>query len=253
MKDWVVSLARIGYSAYGIVYLAMGVLAVRAALGTGSPRGAEGTVAYILHRPFGKFVLLVIALGLIGYVMWRFVQAFINPEKESIVERIGNVCSGIVYAGVCVFAFRILAGSAARSEGSEQAWTAKVMSQPLGKWLVALTGLVIIGSAIYQFYEALTARFRKKLRLEQMSSNTQSWVIKAGRFGAVARGVLFFTIGYYLFRAGLEKSPARMAGVQEALRILSMQPPWFFYFVALGLTAFGVFALAMARYRRIWA
>jgi hypothetical protein len=253
MKDWVVAVARFGYFAYGIVYIAMGVLALRAASGPGSPRGAEGTITYILYRPFGKIVLIVIALGLIGYVVWRFVQAVINPEKETIVERIGNLSSGLVYAGVCLYAFRILTGSGARRQGSEQAWTATVMSQPVGEWLVVLIGIGIIGSAFYQFYEALTAHFRKKLSLELIGSKAKTWIIRAGRFGAAARGVLFFTIGYYLFRAGLEKNPRRTVGVEEALQILSLQPDWFFYFVALGLAVFGVFALAMSRYRRIRA
>lgn len=252
MKQSIVPLARFGYLSYGIVYLAMGALAIRAAVGKGGVEGTEGTIQYILFRPFGKILLLLIAVGLVGYVLWRFVQAIKNPEREGIADRIGNLSSGVVYAGVSIFAFKLLAGASANPDANhEEKWSAKLMSQPAGEWLLVLGGFMILGSACYQFYEGFTARFRKKLRMEEMSRHEGDWLIRAGRLGAVARGILFLTIGYQMIQAGWKKNPSQTAGVDEALRILAGQPEWIFYLVAAGLAAYGIFALFMARYRRI--
>jgi hypothetical protein len=252
MKPWIVPVARFGYLSYGIVYFAMGALAIRAAAGKGPVKGTEGTIQHILFQPFGKILLFLIAFGLIAYVFWRFVQAIKNPEREGITDRIGNFSSGIVYAGISLFAFKLLRGVSGNPDANqEQRWSAKLISQPAGEWLLTLGGFMILGSAFYQFYEAFTARFRKKLRMEEMSGSEGEWVIRAGRLGAFARGILFLTIGYQMIQAGWKSNPSETAGVDEALRILAGQPDWIFYLVAAGVAAFGIFALFMARYRRI--
>jgi hypothetical protein len=80
---WVERLARLGYTAKGIVYAIIGVLAVKAALGTGGKTtDQKGALGEIATQPFGKFLLVLMALGLIGYVIWRFVEAVQDPRTQ---------------------------------------------------------------------------------------------------------------------------------------------------------------------------
>jgi hypothetical protein len=50
-SPWIGRLARVGYVAYGVVYVLVGVLSVRAALGGGDrATGQEGALRQVLHK-----------------------------------------------------------------------------------------------------------------------------------------------------------------------------------------------------------
>ena len=59
-------------------------------------------------------------------------------------------------------------------------------------------------------------------------------------------------IGAFLVMAGIRARPETARGLGGALASLAQQPfgPWLLGLVALGLIAYGIFALTEARYRR---
>src|SRR5687767_8603413 len=79
---WVERLARAGYLARGIVYLVVALLAGRAALEHRRPSASRGAMRELLDQPFGRVILGVMAVGLLGYAAWRFVQAVLDPERK---------------------------------------------------------------------------------------------------------------------------------------------------------------------------
>src|SRR5829696_480004 len=108
-------LARAGLVARGVIYAIIGVLAVKLALGDGgkttNQKGALNTIA---QQPFGKALLILMAVGLAGYAIWRLVRAAIGhgPEAtDDTKERLAGLASGIAYAMLCVTAVSILMGS----------------------------------------------------------------------------------------------------------------------------------------------
>lgn len=260
---WVERLARLGYTAKGIVYAIIGVLAVQAALGTGGKTtDQKGALGEIATQPFGKFLLALMALGLIGYVIWRFVEAVQDPEHKGndakgLATRLGAAMSGIIYASLAFSAIRLAMGSGASSSNSNstQDWTARLMSQPFGQWLVGLGGALIIGLGFYQFYKAYKAKFRKHLKLQEMSPTEETWATRLGRFGEGARGVVFVITGFFLLEAARQSDPNQARGLDGALQSLAQQPygPWLLGIVALGLVAYGIHMGVQARYRRIIA
>ena len=60
-------------------------------------------------------------------------------------------------------------------------------------------------------------------------------------------------VGTFLIRAALEYDPQQARGLGGALQTLAQQPlgPWLLGAVALGLVAYGLFMLSVARYRHI--
>src|SRR3954452_12806547 len=75
-NPWFERLARFGYASKGVVYLIAGLLTARAAFGLGGQAtDKNGALMTILAEPLGKFVLILIGVGLIGYVVLCFVQA----------------------------------------------------------------------------------------------------------------------------------------------------------------------------------
>jgi len=257
---WVERLARLGYAAKGIVYAIVGVLAVQAAVGSGGKTtdttGALGTVA---AQPFGKILLILLTLGLIGYVIWSFVQAIKDPEHKSDdakswARRLGYAFTGLAYGSLAISAIQLIRGSGGGGGGnSQEDWTARVLAQPFGQWLVGLTGAFIIGLGFYQFYKAYKAKFRKQMKLQEMTSTEEMWATRIGRFGEAARGIVFTIIGFFLIQAARQSDPNEVRGLDGALQALAQQPygPWLLGIVALGLVAYGIHMGVQARYRRI--
>ena len=256
---WVERLARFGYAAKGVVYGIVGLLAAQAAFGTGGKTtDTKGALQEIVTQPFGKVLLGVVAIGLFGYVLWQFVQAIKDPEHKGrdtkgILQRIGYAISGIIYAGLALSAVRIILGSASGNSNSTQDWTARLLSQPFGQWLVGTVGAFIIGLGFYQFYKAFTTKFRKEFNLSELSDAEQKWVKAICRFGLAARGVVFCLIGFFLIQAARKSDAGEAGGLGEALETLREQPygAWLLGIVALGLIAYGIYMVMQARYRRI--
>lgn len=252
---------RFGFAAKGVVYALVGLLAAQAALGVGGQTtDTGGALQTIVTQPFGKILLSLVAVGLIGYVLWRLVEAVMDPEHkgtdaQGIVQRLGYAFNGLAYAGLAVSAAQLVLGSGKRSssDATTQDWTARLLAQPFGQWLVVLGGMLVIGLGFYQFYEAYKAKFKRKLRLDQMSDSEQTWAVRLGRLGLAARGVTFAIIGGFLIQAARQSDPSQARGLGGALQALAQQPfgPWLLAVVALGLVAYGLYTLVQARYLRI--
>src|SRR6056297_2188263 len=162
-SDTVEKLARFGYAVKGVVYGLIGVLAIMAAFGSGGQTsGSRGVLDTIAGGPFGQVLLGLIAIGLFGYALWRFVQSIVDPDNkgtdaEGLVKRTGYFISGVIYAGLGIAAVRLLLGSGGGGGSNADSRTATLMEQPFGLWLVGLVGAITIGVGLYQLYKAYNA------------------------------------------------------------------------------------------------
>lgn len=259
-SEWVERLARFGYAAKGAVYGIVGLLAAQAAFGTGGKTtDTQGALQAIVTQPFGKFLLSLVAIGLIGYVLWRFVQAIKDPENKGtdakgLAQRLGYAVNGLIYTGLAFSAVGLVLGSGSGgNSNSTEDWTAHLLSQPFGQWLVGTIGAFVIGLGFYQFYKAYTAKFCKELNLTQLSNTEQNWVVGIARFGLAARGIVFCISGFFLIQAARQSDASEARGLGEALQVLAQQPygRWILGLVALGLVAYGIYMVLQARYRHL--
>ena len=260
-KPWVIFLARLGYVAKGIVYGVIGILAFQAAFGVGSTNiDTNQALIKIVTQPFGRILLWIVAIGLIGYVLWMFVQAILDPENngtdaKGLLQRTAYFVSGIGYALVDFSAFQILTGSGGGNSGQgPQDWTAKVMSNPAGRWFIGLVGLGLGIWGLVQIYQAYSKSFTRRLKMGDMNGMEKTWAVRTGQAGLTARGIVFGIIAYFLVQAAITYDPAKAGGLGQAFQALARQPfgPWLLGIVAIGLIAYGIYSLFMARYRRIY-
>ncbi len=258
-RPWIERVARFGYTAYGVVYVLVGVLSVRAAFGGGGKTaGQEGALQTILLAPLGRVLLGLVALGLLGYALWRLFQGVLDPDNEGrdakgLIKRSDHVVNGLFHAALAVSVGRVALGSGGGGEGGPDDWTATLLQQPLGRWLVGVVGAGIFAIGLFQFYRAYDAKFMEKLKPGEMGPREKRWTRRAGRLGHAARGVVFIVIGVFLAEAALQSDPDEARGLGGALSALAAQPfgPYLLGLVAFGLVAFGLFMFVVARYRRI--
>lgn len=258
---WMVPLARLGYLAKGVVYAVIGVLALQVAFGSGGKTtDTQGALATLAQGSWSKALLAVVAVGLVGYVLWRVVQAWMDPDgkgtgAKGLALRGFYLVSAAIHTFLALAAFRLVlgtGGAGTSGDQSAQSWTARLMSQPFGQALVAVVGLVIAGMGVWQVYKAWKEKFRKKLRLDTLRPQQAEWAVRISKLGILARGGVFVLIGGFLVQAALTANPRRARGLDGALEALAAQPHGtvLLALAAAGLVAYAVYMAVEARYRR---
>lgn len=256
---WVERSGRFGLAMKGISYLLVAVLALKVAVGGGGQtEDRQGALQTVADEPFGWALILLVGLGFGCYALWRFVQAVFDrddegDDAEGIAKRTSDLAKGALYAVLAVATFGILAGSGGGGSQEEDKATAVVLDLPLGRWLVGLGGLAIVGAGAFNAYRAVSGSFRKELREEAMHAAARPWYIAFGVVGHLARAVVFALIGFFLLRAAWQYDPDEAIGLDEALQKLAGESYGAFLLgaVALGLAAYGLFCLVQARYRDV--
>ena len=257
-SPWVERLARLGFAARGAVYALVGLLAVQTAMGArgGQNTDTHGVLQVVAEK--SEALLWVLALGLFGYALWRVVQGVTDPERKGsdpkgLAQRAGQIGIGLIYGSLAWAAVKVAMGSGDSGGGSQAQWTAKLMSAPLGRWLVAAVGIGIIIAGGAQIWRGWNEKFRKHLKLQEMDPSEQRMAINTGKAGMIARGIVFLLSGWFVLQAALRFDPSQARGLSGALDALARQPHGqiLLGLVALGLICFGAYSILLARYRRI--
>lgn len=262
--QWIDTYARIGIAAKGAVYVLIGILAAMAAFGEGGnvDGGQSGAFQWILQQPFGQILLGLVILGLLGYVIWRMIMAFKDPDgygtdSKAIFKRLGFFFSGLTYLFFAFSAARLLlpnlgSGTGSGGGGGREMLIAKVLDQPFGQILIGIFAAIVIGKGIYQFYKGVTGNFKEHVNEQSMSHNQHEVYARAGRIGYIARGIVFAILGYFLVKVALQSDASEAGGTGEALSFLSgTAGPYVLAAVALGLAAYGIFMFIKSKYRYI--
>ena len=259
---WIEPLARAGLGTRGLVYLIIGGFAVFAAFGPSRAEGTEGAFTTILSQPFGQILLGLVALGFVGFAVWRFVQAYFDTDGhgaggKGLAIRGGMVGSGLVHVALALVAAGMVLG-----------WDSDGGSDPTGRWIAAIyaagfgqlltwgvAAVVALVGAV-QIWKGYKAGFEEDFR--QCAPDIMSWVRPLGRAGYMARGVTFLVIASLIFYGGLRYGSVEggsTPGLADALSAVEgYSYGWLVLLaIALGLVAFGLYSMAEARYRRIVA
>lgn len=254
---WVEWLARLGLLARGAVYLVIGGLAVDVALRHGrGETDQNGALRTIAAQPFGKLLLVVLAVGFAGYALWRFLAAaYGEGGDDGVGSRLVSLVRGLAYAAVCLTTVSLVTGAGNGKGGSaaqNQTLTARVMHHSGGRLLVGVVGLVLVGIGVALLVQGVRKKFLEGLELGRLSGRSRRIVERLGAYGTCARGVIFGAAGVFVVVAAVTYDARKARGLDFALKSLAGQPfgTVLLLLVALGLIAFGLFGLVEARYRR---
>jgi uncharacterized protein DUF1206 len=254
-------LARAGFFVKGVLYVVIGALALQvAARAGGRVTGTRGAFTAVLGQPFGRTLLLVAAIALLGYAAWRVLQGLFDPDRlghdwRGLAIRTSFVARGVVHAALARQAFRLYGGLSGPSGTSEREVAAEAFQWPLGDWLVVLAGLGLIGFAVQQVYAAITCRLERNLDVDAMRREAGQWAVALSRFGVAARAVVFALLGWAIVVAGWFRDASEVGTTASSLRTLAALPGelgrWLLGVTAAGLVAYGFYEIIHARYLHI--
>jgi hypothetical protein len=257
-QETVDRLARLGLGARGVVYLLVGWLAVRIAfLHSGEQADRQGAMQEIARNTPGKVVLVVMAIGFLGYAAWRVTQAVSGSTGDDGAKGWAKRATSAGRAVLYLFfvystartAFSGRGGSG--SDSTSKRATAGVLAHSGGRALVIVAGAGFVVAGVVLAVRGVLRKFERHLKTGQMSDAVERAVAALGVAGQTARGVVFAVIGGFLIDAAASFDPHKARGLDGVLRALgdATAGRLLLVLVALGLACFGAYSLAEARYR----
>jgi hypothetical protein len=244
--------ARAGFTARAVLYVLVGMLSARLALGVaGEDASQQGAMSTVAEGPFGSLLLAALAAGLVGYALYRVWQAVRGRGEGGVVRRrvVPAVRAGI-YTVLSLLAFQELLGTGEAT--SESSVTAAVLDLPGGQVAIAGVGLVVIGVGIEQLVKAWRGDVHELAQPGRLPARARRLAHAIGRAGHLGRAAVFAVTGGFLVRAALTHDPDDGVGLDAALGEV-VQAPFgtpLLLAVALGLVLFGVHCALEARYGR---
>lgn len=252
-------LARLGYASKAVIYGLVGVFAILALANRGGViTDTSGALRLVLTQPFGRAMVIVLAIGLCGYAAWRLIDAVADPDREGtapagLVTRIGNAVRGVVYGALGIEAFRLSRGlRGSRGDAAEQ-WAARLFQLPFGEVIVGLAGAAAAVYGLSEVVQGIRGTHDTKVDWSPIPSGVRPAVQRISRFGVAIRGGLIVTLGVYLVRAALSHDPNQAAGARESMLRLGgiFEGRWFLMVIAAGVIAYAVDQAVHAKCRRI--
>lgn len=257
LKPWIEPLARMGYSARGVIYLIIGVFAVLAAIGSGEEKGSKDALHTLLAQPFGTILVWVLIAGLAGYIIWRLVQATLDSDDhgtgvKALAIRGGLLVSALTYGTLAVYALSLMGVLSGGGSGNSKGQVAGYLASFIGSAAVSLgLGIIVLGVAGAHFWKAYKRKYAGHF---DRDAAKMKFVHSVSIIGLTARGLVFvvFAVMFYYRFLNADDSTSDPS-LKSALQFVQELPfGWILLFLlGLGLIAFSAYSFAEARWRRI--
>lgn len=247
-------LVAVGLVSYGIVHLVIAWIALQVAFSGRGDASSTGALRQLARQPFGFFLMVIMAVGLLTLVVWQTIEAVVGgpaaeDEKDRWKRRLRAAGRAVVYLVLAVTAAGL--AMAARGSGggggggnAEETLTGRLLALPFGVVLVLIVAAVVAGVGVSKIVTGVKAKFTRDLR-----SGVSPTVRTLGTFGYVAKGIALVIIGILFAWAALSYDPNKAGGLDAALATIRSQPfgPVLLAAMAVGLASFGLFCFAWAR------
>jgi hypothetical protein len=208
----------------------------------------------VLSQRFGRVMLLVIGIGIVGYAAYYIFEATADLRgrgggRRGWTSRGLTMIKAAVYGAVGIQALMVVLFDRRPVDGTEPGARA-VMQFPLGEAVVIAIG---IGIAVYgatQLGMVWRGQLDDEIDVSRVGREAP-WILTLGRFGIAARSVILVLMGATFARSGWRGRASDADGYRDALRTIASFDPWLLAAIGAGLLCFGVYQLCHARYVRL--
>jgi hypothetical protein len=262
-SDWIKGFAKFGLVAKGVVYTLSGVLALLAALHIGKNNEEQadkaGVFNFIYDQPMGQGLLGIIAIGLLCYACWRLLQGIKDTENKGsdlkgLARRVVYIFSGLLYLTIAFYAAKIVLTDHKENGDAKKELAQTLLDQPFGQLLMVIAAAIMIGSGISQFYRALSGSYKKHVQKAKYDNpNAGPLLVKMGKLGYIARGIVWLVVGWFFLKAAYDASPDEAGDSGSIFNWVEAGPygSLILAVLSLGLICYGVFMFIRAKYQPI--
>jgi hypothetical protein len=230
----------------------------RVALGEQRERADfAGAMQEMSGSPLPAVLLVVLAVGMLGYATWRLMQGIFDLESEGsdpvgLLKRGTYLGIGLLYLFFAVYALGILGGWSTR-EGEVQDWTATILGWPMGRWIIGAVGAAVLAGGASELWFAVSRRYRSELGHDELSRFERISLMTSGGVGHAGRALVYGAAGVFAIRAALDFDADEARGMAATVRELAEQPygDWIVAFGALGFLAYGLYYCLIARHHHL--
>ncbi len=252
---WTRHIAQIGLVARAVLFATLGILVLEIAFGRDRRRvDSNGALHAIAGEPFGRALLVLLAVGFAAYALWRLIEAITpHPGREhDALVRLADAGRVALYALLCGLTVAILFGSHRTGGNAEQGWTARVLGWPGGRYLVAAVGVAVIVGAIVNARHVFDGSWRRDIDTGRLGPGARRAVGACAAAGLIGRALVFAAIGVFLIQAAIDYNPDTGVGLDGALHRLAHATfgPLILVLVAVGMFAYAVYSVCEALLRR---
>ena len=172
-----------------------------------------------------------------------------NTSTPPVIDTLTRVL-GAVYAFLGVTALLFALGLEYEADERLPELTDEALEIPGGAAAVCLVAAGVVAVGLYTLARGFTGGFMKDVDLPAAPDRWEPVIEALGRVGYVAKGIAFGLVGVLLWRAGTSGDITDATGLDGAITAIAGvgAGPWLLAGVAVGFAAFGVYALARARY-----
>ncbi|KAI9269947.1 hypothetical protein BY458DRAFT_475138 [Sporodiniella umbellata] len=215
LLTWV---GRIGFISKGVVYGCIGVLTLTNLTDAWTPNGSKGNEspqgAFLLLGgipAIGRSILIVMAVGLCLYIIWRFWEAVtgqgsdasFSKKKNFFRYRLSPFVSGCVYTAYAYYVIHMIFQTEEEQQASASSKTfpASWAETGIGKAGIVLLGIAFLIAFATQMVNAIKAPFKKDLKTSEPGARKwEAFMINwLGRIGFFGRAALFGTMSGFFW------------------------------------------------------
>lgn len=252
--SWSIPVMRAGYAGRGLVYLAVAGFSLFAIWHGGQANGTSSALGQLENTAAGSVVLVLIFLGMIAYAIWRASDAIFDLDDhgdgaKGLTARAAMVVSAVLHLAIAGVAFTLLFTGDDGGGGGSTLTSAvdAIMGLPAGRWMVGLTGLLVIAYGGYYIVKGWRETYRDRLVANHFTENWNP-ALKAG---LMAKGIVIVIVGGLTIYAAWTADPQQAGGTGEALAWLTGQPYGRILvgLICVGLLGFALYCFVSAAYR----
>jgi hypothetical protein len=243
----------------GIVYFAIGVIAILSFMKIKSGGADEGSFLVFLDKfIIGKIFIWAIMLGMVGCIIWRIYEMIADPygygkDVKGMARRGVSALSSLADALIAYSAIQALTGTGgAEATGQptgQRAMLTDIIQESWGSAAIMITGVITCIIAVVQIGYVIGKTYMEKLDIDQLSTWKKTLIHLSAWSGHFARGTILGIIGYSLIRTAISKNAAHFVNTDKAFDFIGDNIGHLpFLVVATGTIFYGVFMFAFGAF-----
>jgi hypothetical protein len=249
-------LTLIGCFSTGIIYGSIGVIAILSFFKL-KKGGADENSFFVLMDGFvaGQFLNWALIVGALCFIIWRFYEAFGDPNKigsdtKGILLRTGAAFSSVADAFIALSVLQAIYSrqkAPVTGEPTQQkAMVADLLKTEWGRTAIIIIAVILLLTALVLALYGLSKRFTESIKAGEFSKRWTYVVHGIAYAGYLSRGVILGIIGFFFMKAAVERNGNFIVNTDKAFDFIGDNTGGVaFLLVAVGTICYGLYMFVL--------